>query len=544
MYMRKALMFFGIALWLAGLSSGQAPARVEKAGPPTEWSRCQDDYSGRKFGILPDQLARPSGLGPGACYRMSGFTGLVSVISITPNGQTMLASDFSENALRLWDMQTWRELAKIRMTITWAMALSPDGTKIAGCGGNEIQIADVSKGNMIRTFRIEEYAGARNCLRFTRDGKSVVINGKGAIEFWDVESGKRQRSIPFPAGISMCDISPDEKLGAATTHDDHLIVVDLESGTERWKAKHSLLTRPAFSPDGKILAAGSTSPWDTDLWLWDAATGRILWQTKAHDEPKGIPSRLSEPPLQGMTCVTFSPDGTLLATGGKDHKVCLWDVKSGKLVSSYEGHTDKVTCLSFFPDGQTLASGGFDRRVFLWDIKQRVIKRRLLAVEMTQDEIKSAWAELGKIERPGCYRAFWRLIAAGKLAAPFFKQTLRPVPEVDEKHISQLIKDLDNNDFTIRGNANKELEKMKDLAEPALVELVTGKPTPEQRDRATGLIERLAKLDESPDRVQMSHAIMILERIGTAEAREVLAMLAKGAKQSRITREAQATRLK
>jgi WD40 repeat protein len=142
----------------------------------------------------------------------------------------------------------------------------------------------------------------------------VVINGKDSIEFWNVESGKRQRSISFPEGDSTCDISPDEKLGAATTHDDHLIVVDLKTGTERWKVKRSLLTRPAFSPDGKVLALaneGRIAFFDTN----HEPNCRTQW---AYDRI-GNELEVGAP----ITALKFSPDGRSIGVLGADGRLRL-----------------------------------------------------------------------------------------------------------------------------------------------------------------------------------------------------------------------------
>ncbi len=77
-----------------------------------------------------------------------------------------------------------------------------------------------------------------------------------------------------------------------------------------------------------------------------------------------------------VTCLCFSPDGTLLATGGNDRLIMLWSVQQ-QSSSFFKGHEGEITCLSFSPDGNHLASGSVDCTVKLWDVQKKEIIRTL-----------------------------------------------------------------------------------------------------------------------------------------------------------------------
>ena len=70
--------------------------------------------------------------------------------------------------------------------------------------------------------------------------------------------------------------------------------------------------------------------------------------------------------------VAFSPDGKLLASGSSDKTIILWDVSNPRapvqLGSPFTGHTGGVWTVAFSPDSKRLASGSSDKTIILWDI--------------------------------------------------------------------------------------------------------------------------------------------------------------------------------
>jgi len=68
-----------------------------------------------------------------------------------------------------------------------------------------------------------------------------------------------------------------------------------------------------------------------------------------------------------VEAVSFSSSGEILASGGDDNSIILWDTKSWKEVRRLKGHKDKVSTLTFSPNGKLLASGDSGSKVILWD---------------------------------------------------------------------------------------------------------------------------------------------------------------------------------
>ena len=93
---------------------------------------------------------------------------------------------------------------------------------------------------------------------------------------------------------------------------------------------------------------------DATIRLWDVGTGGLLRTLEGHTNG-------------WISSVSFSPDGKTLATGGRDATIRLWDVRTGKLLRTLTGHMAEVYSVSFNLDGKTLASGSGNGTVLLWE---------------------------------------------------------------------------------------------------------------------------------------------------------------------------------
>ena len=73
--------------------------------------------------------------------------------------------------------------------------------------------------------------------------------------------------------------------------------------------------------------------------------------------------------------MALSPDGKILASGSSDKTIKLWDVATGREIRTLSGHTHWVNSVAFSPDGKILASGSWDGRILLWDVEAALGKR-------------------------------------------------------------------------------------------------------------------------------------------------------------------------
>jgi WD40 repeat protein/serine/threonine protein kinase len=206
----------------------------------------------------------------------------------------------------------------------------------------------------------------------SKDGKFVASVGwDKSMRLWDAATGQQVRiwrdfGTPWVDGVAL---SPDGKLAATynTGGDTTLRLWDLATGKQLALLRghtgqlHSL----TFSPDGTLLASASE---DGTARLWSVAARRELHTLRGH--------------TKGVHGVTFHPQGKVLATASADQTVRLWDVATGKDSRTLEGFAEALQAVEFSPDGTTLAVLRTTGDVQLWDVAKA---EKLTAIEPATD---------------------------------------------------------------------------------------------------------------------------------------------------------------
>lgn len=154
-------------------------------------------------------------------------------------------------------------------------------------------------------------------------------------------------------------------------------------------------------------------------------------------------------------------------------------------------------------------------------------------------DLDKLWEQLASDDAAEAFRAMAALAKSPKEAVAFLKDRLKPIPPPDPKVIDKLITDLNSPQYNTRQKATAELEKLADLAGPAIRDQLKGKPSLEMRKRLEALIDKLDGPVTLPELLHGLRTVEVLELIGTAEARALLEPLAKGAPGHRLTEAAQ-----
>jgi len=187
-------------------------------------------------------------------------------------------------------------------------------------------------------------------------------------------------------------------------------------------------------------------------------------------------------------------------------------------VTSAFVHTRNQT-VAFAPDGRSFATGHDDGTIVLWRVPGADRSTPAINVDAT-------WAALADAD-PVVARPIVEQLVRNPVAALALLKTRFAAPPSPEKvDIPALIRDLGSETFAVREAASKKLEELRGSAEEALREAQRANESPEVRQRAGALLARLSspwKLPVGGDRLRGVRAIEVLERIGTARAKELLA---------------------
>ncbi len=514
-----------------------------------------------------------------------GHGGAVSAVMVSADGKT-IASRGAEGVIRIWDVASGKESLQIPEPVgTSAVRFSPDG-KLVALGNNDgmVRLFTVADGKQLRQFKAHQ--GTIATIAFSPDGLKLATRGAydGSICVFSVANGAELRKITYQdinagnaAGgvvflrtvVGQIDgnplvFSPDGKTLAAfiaprqvqvqgrqqALPDSNCVrLFDVDTGKEVRRVSMPAgctIHHLAYSRDGRLLISENL---DKTISLWEIASGQ---ERKRFGEPVAAPPTStsmsfvaiggfarSGPQMNpvGVT-IALSSDGSLIAAPGPKHTIRIVDASIGKEVGTLSGHDGPLSSVVFAADGKTLVSGGHDTTVLAWDLGRLKRTPQAQPNDIQPKEFETLWSDLFSNDARQAGQAVHALIGGSKSSVAHLKDRIQPAEAIDPKIVDQWLRDLDSSNFAKRSTASRELEKLGELAVPALQKLLETQPSLETRRRVEFLVENLTGQHLSPTQIRTVRTIEVLERIGTSEAREMLARLAAGAAGSLTTREA------
>jgi WD40 repeat protein len=481
-------------------------------------------------------------------WRDVGHKATVHALAFRPNGD--LVSGAADGCI-VWRAGTWavarrakRPLPKTGPAEVERTFLSHDGRYAVWAGASGAELVDTDSGRSLGSL-----AGPRDrpsphpLFAFSPDGRRLAKvlplaarAGPGRVRIWalpglrgwrdakldieDVGAYRQQQAAFSPDGWALaltgCRIVrvPRGRRGIlhqASQGGAFDLVTEKQLGGFPMPLEGGL----AWSPDGRMLAAANL---DGGISFVKASDGKALGAVS---------------PSLGARLVAFSPCGRLLAVAlAEGRKVAVYESVTGTPRFMLEGHTGPVLALAFSHDGRLLATGGQDTTILVWDMGPR---------RGGEADGAKAWAALGDVKAAPGYAAVSALARRPAAAVALLRKHLKPAPGrmLGDTAVEKAIERLSADDFETRQSSQEALAAAAWRIAPRLEEALGETADVEVQHRLNAAL-KIGTAWPRPDLARAVRAVEVLERLGTQEARKFLRELSSGNADARLTREAKA----
>jgi WD40 repeat protein len=330
--------------------------------------------------------------------------GGVTSVASTPDGREVISGSYDRTVAVV---PVPGPTPRLRLPGYWeavkAVAVSPDGTRIAGGSGDlrffdgrrragdpvltpgKVRLWDARTGRLL--LSLGGPAEQVRAVAFSPDGRGVVSGGGGAdgagvVRLWDAQTGASVWAQADPRGVAFAvAVAPDGRMLASASTDGSIQLRDVTTGAVRhaWAGHEGAATAVTFAADGRTLVSGGA---DQCVRFWDVPTsrpGRVLRAAAFR------PAKILGKEEGVITAVALSPDGGLIAMCGCSEApgignslVRVWDARTGELKHTLERDQARGRFVAFSPDGATLASNGTGKSIALWDVRTGQFLRQLV----------------------------------------------------------------------------------------------------------------------------------------------------------------------
>ena len=290
------------------------------------------------------------------------------------DGARLAIATMATSSAVVYDLQTGERVGELapadaaRDTWGWSeVAWSPDGELLAAAQASLVRIYDAASLRLL--YVLTDHTAWITKLEWSADGaRLLTASGDGSARLWIIDRERATSIVTLvghESGVIGASLSPDGSRALTADLQGTVRIWDTGVGGDaEWlslPAEEVWLSSVIYGPGGRTIL-GSVPGGRTAI--WDAETGDELLTLEAHDPIPGYGG------VPGVAAISASPDGELVATGGRDKTVRVWSIESGEQLEVLHVG-DWVEDVRFSPDGRLLAvAEGFQARIFdvaSWD---------------------------------------------------------------------------------------------------------------------------------------------------------------------------------
>lgn len=375
---------------------------------------------------------------------------------------SQLATVGEDGTLRLWNLAAQPEPAETFGQQITNMAVSPDGKRLATAGAYQgrpaILLRELASNRQLGVLLGHE--GPIQSLRFSGNGLRLASgSADGSARVWDLNDPKFPQLVRFDeheGPVTAVALSADGMVAASGATNNTLKLWHVADGTLQadLEGHAAAISDTVFSPNGATLVSAAA---DKTVRWWNAANGSAVRSAT-------LPA--------AVTCLAMKPDGATVVAGTVVGEVNAYNVANGQAAEVFPGHATEIASLSFTPDGTKLASCSADGELRLWQADGQLLEARPWPLADTTN-VASPQVALTATDNQALL-----IDVAGKLHT--YTSALKQRLKLSEMPLTAVAYTADGSQAVVAGQ--DRLAKLINVADGKLVRTFTG-----HQDAITGL---------------------------------------------------------